>query len=778
MISKHADPRRATWLADQASDIFFELLPIDALNLTAMFGLPDAQQRQRAAAAAARMHKAASDAETAVDASIRALEASPGYERDIPMQQLRRNLAEIERDRRIPFLRGIAAILNADLNIVDAAQRTREYELAARLLGPLVESLEAQPQLQARLYEGLALAKLGRTDDARSRFAAVAGDAAAQPTEVFAARMGGVIGIATAKGIAAGLEALGSVEPRYVEPEALFFRVLIADRRFLMRRDAALGAGASERPRLLTEAFAAYTDLLKTQYPPGSVPRDALRSIVFSRLVTAAATPNLPLDQLPPIVAIAQADALSRDSATREQAIMTLEGVLAGAAAAPEDRAAALFVLGRALYEHDQFLLAAQRFAELAREHPADAQAERAIELAATLAEDEHRRVPGDAQATQLLRETLDLLLSRYPNLTSIDRWRYSAGALALEQQRFDDAAHLFAQVTPDAPLYADANFMAALTARDKAAAKAGSAPDRALHQQSLDATDRVQPIVQRALEAATDESRRSALRYDLGMLRVYRAEATLALGRAQEALGMLANVESEQDIDVAVIGEAMKVRINAYQTLRKPDEALSDLKRFVHNSPQQAGAVLQPMLASLRSDVHGLIDNDRAEEARELADRALLPAAKTLQEWLQTPAADDLEPAQAALLQQYAGDALRFSGQFDEALTMYDRLLREQPNNAELLLGKAECLFELGEEQRWSEAMTIYKRLGASGPAVGAGTYWLAQLRMLQILDKTNRNTQQILPRIERLRQSDATFGGERYRRGFEALRARHASG
>ena len=52
---------------------------------------------------------------------------------------------------------------------------------------------------------------------------------------------------------------------------------------------------------------------------------------------------------------------------------------------------------------------------------------------------------------------------------------------------------------------------------------------------------------------------------------------------------------------------------------------------------------------------------------------------------------------------------------------------------------------------------------------------YWQAQLRMLQILSRTGRNTQRIAPHIQRLRHKDATLGGERFRREFERLQSRH---
>lgn len=778
LIAKHpADPRRAVWLADQASDIFFEVFSIDGFGLVALFGLPDAEQSLRASAAAARMNQCAEQAEQAIDGAIRALEGLPNFSRDVMLQQRRRQLADIERDRRIPFLRGVAAYLDGERNQRDDAQQRAAWELVARTLAPLTESLEGGPLLTARLYEGLALAQLGRFDDAEKRFASVAKDPAAAPADVFAARMGGVLNRRVAKGLQSALDGLASIEEKYADPSLLFYRVLIADQQFLLRRAMAESASPADRAKFFAGAFAAYTDLAKIPYPAGTVPRDTLRSIAFSRLATAAGTTDAPVAQLPAIVAVARADALSRDPATRDQAIVALEAALKEPSLAPDDRASALFVLGRALFEADQPLLSAQRFCELARDHAADPQAERAIELAAALAWEEYSRAPDDASTRQTLRETLELLLLKYPNLASIDRWQYAAGRLALDEARYDDSMQRFAKVTANAAEWLDANFMQAVAAHEKAAGSGTGPAAQQLQQQTQQVIAKVRPEIEKGLAAVTDAARRASLLYYLAMLRVYAADATLAMGDPQKAIDALAGIESDATAGSDAIGEAMRVRINAYQAMRppKPDEALRDLQQFVKASPQQAGAVLQPMIASLSTDVQKLIDAGQADQAKELALRTLMPAAKTLETWLQTPDAPS-DPEARVSLERRVADAYRFAGDCEAATIIYARLVKLRPNASDILLGQAECFYALGGDQRLADAMGIYKRLAATGVTAGNEAYWLSQLRMLQILDATSRGTQQIVPRIERLRQSDANFGGERYRQGFEALRAKYA--
>ena len=99
--------------------------------------------------------------------------------------------------------------------------------------------------------------------------------------------------------------------------------------------------------------------------------------------------------------------------------------------------------------------------------------------------------------------------------------------------------------------------------------------------------------------------------------------------------------------------------------------------------------------------------------------------------------------------------------------------MLAKRPNAQEAVFGQAECLFHLPGD-RDAEAMIIYRRIGSAGP--NGVYYWPAQLRMLQILDRTGRNTDRIAPRIRRLRQQDSQLGGERWRRGFETLLNKYA--
>jgi tetratricopeptide (TPR) repeat protein len=224
-------------------------------------------------------------------------------------------------------------------------------------------------------------------------------------------------------------------------------------------------------------------------------------------------------------------------------------------------------------------------------------------------------------------------------------------------------------------------------------------------------------------------------------------------------------------------LAEALRVRFAAYKALKQPEAAAAEIERFLDASPESSGGgggggtggAIVPMMESLQREVQALIDDGKDSDATDLARRTLLPVAKIVEQRVATMPGS---PRDHAIVEQKIADAYRLSGENLSAVAIYERLLVSQPDATPLLMGRAECLYQLGGEERLAEAMNVYKRIAAAGTSAGAENYWLSQLRMLQVLDTINRNTAQIVPRIERLRQQDPNFGGERFRRGFDYLR------
>jgi len=65
---------------------------------------------------------------------------------------------------------------------------------------------------------------------------------------------------------------------------------------------------------------------------------------------------------------------------------------------------------------------------------------------------------------------------------------------------------------------------------------------------------------------------------------------------------------------------------------------------------------------------------------------------------------------------------------------------------------------------------MRLYRRIAAGSPPESP-SWWLAELRQLQILKRVGKDVDRIPPRVERLRAVDPELGGEGIRRQFETL-------
>jgi tetratricopeptide (TPR) repeat protein len=743
------DPRRALWLADQATDLLLVLLPIDASGLTSLFGLPSQDQRARAQRVARQMSALAAEADLEIERTILSLESAPGYVDDLAAQLKRRRLAEGERERRIPFLRGVGACLEAALDEQAPAHQEALYRLAVERLRPLVPMLAGRSADLARLYAGLALRGLGEYEAAQAALEPPAPAPPAEPADLFAIRMGQVTITAARDGPEAGLNALDGLQQHYDRADDLFFRVLMADQRFLLHQDAARLADGPQRSGHLARAFGAYLDLLEGRPGPTA---QGVRAVVLDRLARAVDA-ETPFDELPGIVCVAWAERLAGQADTRPQAIALFGQLLERGDLDTAARVEALWGSARALLADEQLVASAERYGQLAREHPTARHAERAIELAATIAAELYRRAPDDPATRSRLRSTVDLLLDRYPNLPSAERWRFAAASLALDEGRHEQAVALLEQVPPNAAQWLDAQLRRAGAVRSWAKAEADPDAVPGRWQQLLAATDAVEPAVRRAL-AAAGEAETVRLRDDLAVLRVYRAEAQLALGDAPTALETLKGVGD----DSSLASDAVLCRIEAHGALGAHAEIERDLERLMAVAGSRAGAILAAMLDARRTVPD--------------AQRELVPVARALERWLRT-AGDDARDRTRLVLA--AADAYRRAEYWDEALNLYDRLLARHPHALEALLGRAECLFGLGDAHL-ADAMQLYKRISGATGGGGGDDYWQAQLRMLQILSRTGRNTQRIAPHIQRLRRKDPELGGVRFRREFERLQAEHS--
>ena len=79
------------------------------------------------------------------------------------------------------------------------------------------------------------------------------------------------------------------------------------------------------------------------------------------------------------------------------------------------------------------------------------------------------------------------------------------------------------------------------------------------------------------------------------------------------------------------------------------------------------------------------------------------------------------------------------------------------------------------------SESLILFKQIASSIKSPPTpdeqNLFWLSQLRTLQILDRAQKKTQQIIPKINQLRLIDDELGGDGFTEAFDRLEDQYRS-
>lgn len=769
VITNHPnDIRLCTWRAEQASDLFFLILPFEASGITTLFGYPSKQQKNRAKDIASQMNEVMAEAEIDIEDAILELESRPDYANDFVAQMKKRRLVDEERDQRIPFLRGIGAFLHAQLNVSNRSEKVELFEIAAELLIELTELLDGQAKQTAQLYGGMALSKIGESYAADLLLKEVINQSN-DPRLVLSAHLASTQNLAIKDGLQAGIDALTTLSERPIATKDIFLQILIADQKYLLNRKLAAQSDLQDKYKFIKEAFYSYTHLLNRNL---RIDRDIVQAVVFSRLTLVVSDDNTQLDKLPALVSIARAKHLASNENTRSDGIELFNKTLERSDLPDSEKAIAIFALASARFAAGQPEQAIKAFTLLAKEHVTDRNAQRSIELAAAIATDLFRQSPNDDNYRIILHDTLDLLLSRYPNLAKVDQWRYTYGQLELAEERYDIALKIFGKITPDASQWVDAQFMKINVLHSWAYKQERAADKKDRYQQLLTEIPIARDKLIRAANSSNEKNRSLILNRKILRLRIFEAEALLATNDPQQAVLVLARIETDPSIDNTLLGEALLIRIDAYYAAGRSDDVPAELDSLIKLSPVEAGSILSNMLQSRKLSVEDLLKISLDDQAVKQAQLELLPIAQAIERWI-AGEGNSLDNDALNAPRLSAADGLRLSLNYSDALKLYEDLILSRPDAVEALFGQAECWINSGETNL-ANAMRTYRRIAAAGE--GSKYYWPSQLRMLQILDRIGRNTDKIAPRIRRLKKRNSTLGAERWRRGFELLQNKYS--
>jgi hypothetical protein len=400
------------------------------------------------------------------------------------------------------------------------------------------------------------------------------------------------------------------------------------------------------------------------------------------------------------------------------------------------------------------------------------------------------------------------LAAQRDPDLPELDRWRSIAAARLITSGRDRDAARLLEAVSRDGAESSSALVMQVAIAHERLREVQATGDAATVVAAATDLRRRLDEA-RTILAAGRDADGRLAARLAGGRGSLLAAEADLAVGRGLDALACLGlppgqaaaagfgPAISAADPVVADAAADLAVRAILAAFTAGPGESADAgrlravIEQAATASPRAATALVRELARRVEASATAVRVADPDGDPTRTIHAAPLPEDPTdplvllatgLEAWLAaTSDSSAAPPAVLAIARRELGRLAIAAGRFAEARAWFDAVGGLQSADPGVLLGAADARVLATEADSDAEelaaAMAAYRRLVAGREAAGPVRWWTAQLRMLQILDRTGRNTEAIGPRIERLRLDDPTFGDPRLRAAFESLAARHAA-
>lgn len=323
-------------------------------------------------------------------------------------------------------------------------------------------------------------------------------------------------------------------------------------------------------------------------------------------------------------------------------------------------------------------------------------------------------RGTGDAA---LLARVLATAVARFPDHPDHGAWRVEQSAVAL---------------APDAPA----------PMRDSPARRAALALD------GLDRADRngvADPAIRADLAIAAADALNEEQRGDAALEALDR----VARGNAGAAL--------PEPLRLRMLEERIRALVLATRAIDADPVVAAALARDPAGTADAAARVLRRMSAAdLGTVASGLPDEQHAARVARLADATLRMAA---------PAAERDEVLARALV---------VAGLHEPASACARRAIAARGDRADLLLALAEALWGIGGEPSLAEAFALYDRVARTVPE-GSPSWWLCQVRRLQVLDRVGRSRESIAPRVARLKALDPALGGPSFSATLLELAARH---
>ncbi|MBB6430570.1 hypothetical protein [Algisphaera agarilytica] len=581
---------------------------------------------------------------------------------------------------------------------------------------------------------------------------------------------------------------LAELSKRSAVRERLDDRLLVADALHLLRLRKAEQAQDAERDALITQAYAAYFELLND--PALGNGASALRNLIYDRWASSipAEADAQTIQSLPGAVRVAVADISRRrgllwlqrgeEEAGRtslQRAIDFAQTVDDRDAVGDEVWADGRYNLAYATYalnpkKLSSLLSAAEVSTSVAEQTPTLPVATDAIDLATRLLESLHRNYADQPGVTPAFERAMGVLYdSGHFDTTkpADDRLVYYAYAMFQSRGDYEQAAELYNQQLRTHPNYlqAQAQRVSALTQWYEQT-REGSKRNR-IESDLLDAARRVSAQARPVLADPAQSAKADGAARTLANAKLAEAQVLATRGDLDGALESIAGFESEFADRPGLAQLGLERRILLLVEADRLDQAQEAAGTMMGRYPDAAAGVINNVLNDMERQIEQL--GDESPDSAKLAEAAAA-MAKLLADWAQGQGyeARQMLPYRLVVLK-----SLRIANRPDEALAYLrdTNLEAEFGNNVDVLFEKARALVSKGDPASLREATPILNRIIGGLTEPYPDTYWRSWIARLEVNLKLGERVADVPRRVRQLEQTHPELGGEPFKSQLKEL-------
>ncbi|GJM23731.1 MAG: hypothetical protein DHS20C16_01460 [Phycisphaerae bacterium] len=436
----------------------------------------------------------------------------------------------------------------------------------------------------------------------------------------------------------------------------------------------------------------------------------------------------------------------------------------------------ALFNLAVAEYHKGLQLAATQDFSRVAQECPKFARslsaAIYAVEIITQLAEDPSLR--GRAEVHVAAVQALQILVDGFPESDSAKYWLFFLAQALEDAEHFEDAATRYDNVDRTHPHYITAQFRAIkcqILALQGGIAR-GEIEIAELRRRAGSARRAVARFVKTARKGDPDRAKEFLAQADvlIGEMSVLKG-----VDQHEEAIELLDDFETKHADSLDLMGRVLRVRIIAFESTGRLQDAQHAVPKFAAIAPDEAGMTLQNLLDSIRIEIAELRESGQQSEADRKADAALLFA----QQIFDTASAQDVSETSMYRLRVQLAEAHLEAGRYEKSfllfkeaedidITHYEDGKAHDPR---VVLGKAKSLMM---QKKHGEALQLFNRLFVESPA-DAPHRFEALLGDLQCRTALGEDAAAIIGVIDQHRFLSPSLGSESIKKKILAVKAQN---